>query len=117
MFVFGSIELTVCQVRSEVEELVLETSPILRNHSLLDELDLKVSTPAASEHLARALLTLINATAFSIPEKGLPYLCSLLVDRLTKGLTSINTDQSDGPLSDGESRAWYVILSCHLTCF
>lgn len=94
-----------------MEELILETSPILRNHSLLDALDLKVSTPAASEHLARALLTLMNATSFSIPEKGLPYMCSLLVDRLTKTLTSMNTYQSDEPLSYGESRAWYITLT------
>lgn len=74
---------------------------------MLKELDLTVSTPEASEHLARALLTLINATSFSIPDKGLPYMCASLVERLSKSLTSMNCDQNDEPLSDGESRAWY----------
>lgn len=74
-----------------------------------------MTTPEASEHLAKALLTLINATAFSIPEKGLSYMCSSLVDRLTKVLSSLDTHSTDEGLSDGESRAWYFFLSSYVT--
>lgn len=110
------------KIRADVEELFLDWSTFFRTRQLIDQLDLPLAHDhATGESLARAFLSVVEATSTSVPTAG-SHIASSLVERMAKLLQMISNrsdDDDNGTLPDfscrnrearEEFRCWFVLL-------
>ncbi|KAL7269262.1 RNA polymerase II mediator complex subunit [Rhizina undulata] len=111
-----------CQIRMYAEELFLQSPTFPRVQLPTDPMEPRISDYQGNgETLAKALLSLIDATAGSIPLAGIPSYSSLLVNRLHALVHSMTNPDEDGDKEDGgmeigwsesfsELRCWLLLL-------
>jgi mediator of RNA polymerase II transcription subunit 12 len=85
------------KIRTDVEELFLDWNTFLRTRQLIEQLDLPLAHDhATGESLARAFLSVIEATSASISTAGPQFIASTLVERIAKLLLIISNRDDDG---------------------
>ncbi|KAG0128489.1 hypothetical protein HOY82DRAFT_580063 [Tuber indicum] len=111
-------------IRGYAEELVLNSPTFPPVRLCLGPLEPSLAEGRESgETLARALLSVIEATAYSIPKQGIASIATLLVDKLNMIIQSITLQEDELEKAEHvavpevfwndsltESRCWYVSL-------
>ncbi|KAF8542225.1 hypothetical protein BDD12DRAFT_826310 [Trichophaea hybrida] len=109
------------KIRADVEELFLEWNNFLQTRQLIKQLDLLlVDDHETGESLARAFLSVVEATSSSTQTTVLQFIPSLLVERMVKFIQMISTpDEEAGGVPDlswrnrdafSEFRCWFVLF-------
>ncbi|RPB01463.1 hypothetical protein L873DRAFT_658642 [Choiromyces venosus 120613-1] len=112
------------QIRGYAEELVLNSSTFPPVRLCLGPLEPSLAEGRESgETLARALLSVIEATAYSIPKQGIASIATLLVDKLNMIIQSITLQEDELEKSEHaavpevfwndsltESRCWLLLF-------
>lgn len=107
------------QIRQYAEELVLNSSTFPPVRLCLGPLEPSLPEGRESgESLARALLSVIEATAYSIPSSGVSSIASMLVDKLNMIVQSLTlgedelADHAEVLWNDSltESRCWLLLF-------
>ncbi|KAF8244696.1 hypothetical protein K440DRAFT_663352 [Wilcoxina mikolae CBS 423.85] len=109
------------KIRADVEELFLEWNNFLQTRQLIKQLDLHlVDDHETGESLARAFLSVVEATSSSTQTTVLQFIPSLLVERMVKFIQMISTpDEEAGGVPDlswrnrdafSEFRCWFVLF-------
>ena len=101
------------KIRTDVEDLFLDWTTFLQTRQLFDQLDLPLSpSPETGESLARAFLSVIDATSASPAPSpaAAQHTATLLVDRLAKLLLVLHEDEDLPRNKDAfsEFRCWYT---------
>jgi mediator of RNA polymerase II transcription subunit 12 len=106
------------KIRADVEELFLDWNSFLRTRQLIEQLDLPLAHDQATtgEALARAFLSVIDATSTAAVVVGSQFIASTLVERIAKLLqivSSTHCDTDDDVLPEfplAEFRCWLVLF-------
>lgn len=106
------------QIRQYAEELVLNSPTFPPVRLCLGPLEPSLPEGRDSgESLARALLSVIEATAYSIPSSGVPNIAPMLVDKLNMILQSLTLGEDDSAVPEvlwndllTESRCWLLLF-------